>query len=284
MEKKQRKPGTILVVLVILFIASQSFLIYFIINTASQNARLINQTETKLAKQIELNNKDIQSKINTLIDSINSVSAEQSNLQQELSQVKASTSADFSGIIEEEIKGVVTIKTDVSQGTGFLITNDGYIVTNSHVLLGASFANVYTYEDEMYSAELIGYNTLMDIVLLKIQGSFSSLTFGNSDKVKVGEKVLAIGNPLGLSFTATEGIISAVHREGINELPYYFQTDVSLNPGNSGGPLINTNGKVIGINNFKISGAESLGFALESNHAKSTINAISEDRLNQTIL
>ena len=284
MEKKQRKPGTILIMLVILFIASQSFLIYFIINISSQNVRLINQTETKLAKQIELNNKDIQSKINTLIDSINSVSAEQSNLQQELSQVKASTSVDFSGIIEEEIKGVVTIKTDASQGTGFLITNNGYVVTNFHVLLGASFANVYTYENEKYPAELIGYNTLMDIVLLKIQGSFSSLTFGNSDKVKVGEKVLAIGNPLGLSFTATEGIISAVHREGINELPYYFQTDVSLNPGNSGGPLIDTNGKVIGINNFKISGAESLGFALESNYAKSTINAISEDRLNQTIL
>jgi len=281
---KTRKPGSILVILAILFIASQSFLIYFIINTSGQNARLINQTETKLAKQIELNNKDIQSKINTLIDSINSVSAEQSNLQQELSQVKASTSADFSGIIEDEIKGVVTIKTDASQGTGFLITNDGYVVTNSHVLLGASFANIYTYENEMYSAELIGYNTLMDIVLLKVQGSFSSLTFGNSDKVKVGEKVLAIGNPLGLSFTATEGIISAVHREGVNELPYYLQTDVSLNPGNSGGPLIDTNGKVIGINNFKISGAESLGFALESNHAKSTINAISSELLNKTII
>ena len=281
---KTRKPGTILVILVILFIASQSFLIYFIINTSNQNARLINQTETKLAKQIELNNKDIQSKINTLIDSINSVSAEQSNLQQELSQVKASTSTDFSGIIEDKIKGVVTIKTDVSQGTGFLITDDGYIVTNYHVLSGASFANAYTYENEMHPAKLIGYNPTMDIFLLKIQGSFSNLVFGNSDKVKVGEKVLAIGNPLGLSFTATEGIISAVHREGINELPYYFQTDVSLNPGNSGGPLIDTNGKVIGINNFKISGAESLGFALESNHAKSTINAISEDRLNQTIL
>ncbi len=284
MVNEKRKPISILWILLILFIASQSFLVYFIIDNSNQNKILINQTESKLAEQIELNNKDIQSKINTLIDSINSVSVEQSNLQQELAQVKSSTSADFSGIIEYKIKGVVTIKTDVSQGTGFLITSDGYLVTNSHVLLGASFANVYTYEDEKYSAELIGYNDIMDIVLLKIEGSFSNLVFGNSDKVKVGEKVLAIGNPLGLSFTATEGIISAVHREGINELPFYFQTDVSLNPGNSGGPLIDTNGKVIGINNFKISGAENLGFALESNHAKLTINAISEELLNKTIL
>lgn len=271
-------------VLIIIFIISQLALVYLVVDISNEAISKINKTEIRLMKQIELNNKDLQSKINSLIDSINSVSAEQSNLQEELSQVKASTSADFSGIIEEEIKGVVTIKTDVSQGTGFLITDDGYVVTNSHVLSGASFASVYTYDDEMYSAKLIGYNTLMDIVLLKIGGSFSSLTFGDSDKVKVGEKVLAIGNPLGLSFTATEGIISAMHREGINELPFYFQTDVSLNPGNSGGPLIDTNGRVIGINNFKISGADSLGFALESNHAKLAINGISYELLNQTLL
>jgi len=282
--KTSRKQKTMLFALLIIFIMSQIFLVYLVVDISSDSLKKINKTETRLVKQIEFNNKDLQSKINSLIDSINSVSAEQSNLQQELSKVKAGTSSDFSGIIEDKIKGVVTIKTDASQGTGFLITDDGYIVTNSHVLSGASFANAYTYENEMHPAKLIGYNTIMDIVLLKIEGSFSSLDFGDSDKVKVGEKVLAIGNPLGLSFTATEGIISAIHREGINKLPYYLQTDVSLNPGNSGGPLIDTNGKVIGINNFKISGAESLGFALESNHAKLTINGISYELLNRTIL
>ena len=95
---------------------------------------------------------------------------------------------------------------------------------------------------------------------------------------------MAIGNPLGLSFTATEGIISAVHRKGVNDLPYYFQTDVSLNPGNSGGPLINTKGKVIAINNFKISGADNIGFALEINHAKETINEIAYQAFNKTIV
>ena len=284
MVKKIIKSKAPITILIIIFIISQLALVYLVVDISKESLDKINKTETRLTKQIELNNKELQSKINSLIDSINSVSAEQNNLQEELSQVKAKTSADFSGIIEDKIKGVVTIKTDVSQGTGFLVTDDGYIVTNSHVLSGATFANAFTYEDNKYTAKLIGYNTLMDIVLLKVEGSFDSLSFGDSDKVKVGEKVLAIGNPLGLSFTATEGIISAVHREGINELPYYFQTDVSLNPGNSGGPLIDTEGKVIGINNFKISGAESLGFALESNHAKLTINGISFELLNMTIV
>ncbi len=278
------KSKSLISILIVLFVITQSVLIYFVIDISSNNVRMINETKTELYRQIELNNKDTQSKINTLIDSINSVSAEQSNLQEELGQVKASTSADFSGIIENEIKGVVTIKTDISQGTGFIVTDDGYVVTNAHVIDGGSFANVYTYEDEIHLAELIGYNSLMDIVLLKIQGSFSSLNFGDSDEVKVGEKVLAIGNPLGLSFTATEGIISAIHREGINGLPVYFQTDVSLNPGNSGGPLIDTKGRVIGMNNFKISGAENLGFALESNNARETINSISSKALNKTIV
>ena len=124
----------------------------------------------------------------------------------------------------------------------------------------------------------------MDISLLKTEGSFHELKLGNSDNTKIGEKVIAIGNPLGLSFTATEGIISAKDRIGINSLPYYFQTDVSLNPGNSGGPLINTKGEVIGINNFKISGAEDIGFALEINYAKQTIYQIALQYLNQTIV
>ena len=96
--------------------------------------------------------------------------------------------------------------------------------------------------------------------------------------------MIAIGNPLGLSFTATEGIISSRDRLGENNLPYYFQIDVPLNPGNSGGPLINTEGNVIGINNFKVSGAENIGFALEINAAKDTINQVTMENLNQTII
>ena len=105
-----------------------------------------------------------------------------------------------------------------------------------------------------------------------------------SDDVQIGEKVIAIGNPLGLSFSVSEGIVSAVNREGSNGLPYYIQTDTALNPGNSGGPLINTDGEVIGINNFKIAGGENLGFSLESNYIEDSVNEISLERLDEIIL
>jgi len=274
----------LLILLLVILLISQIFLIYFIIAERIRMLEIIESLEKQTNEKIDLNNKDLQNKINSLIDSITSVSSEQTNLQEQLGEIKAETSSDFSEIIEKEIRGVVTIKTDVSQGTGFLITNEGFVITNAHVLSGAHLANVYTYDNEAYSANLIGYNKVMDIALLKIEGSFDNLDLGDSNDVKIGEKVLAIGNPLGLSFTATEGIISARDRAGINNLPYYFQTDVSLNPGNSGGPLINTDGEVIGINNFKVSGAESLGFALEINYAKETINEIAIQNLNETII
>jgi S1-C subfamily serine protease len=125
----------------------------------------------------------------------------------------------------------------------------------------------------------------MDLALLKIDDEdLYKLDLGDSDDVKIGEKAIAIGNPLGLAFTATEGIISARDRKGANNLPIYFQIDVPLNPGNSGGPLINTKGEVIGINNFKVSGAEGLGFALEINPAIEAINQISLQALNKTII
>ncbi|MBI2629685.1 trypsin-like peptidase domain-containing protein [Candidatus Pacearchaeota archaeon] len=237
-----------------------------------------------LNNKIELNDKNMQSKINSLTEAINSLSMNQSDLKTQIGQIKATTSADFSGIIEQDIKGVVTIKTDAAQGTGFILTEDGYIVTNAHVLSGARYANIYTYDNNRYSASLVGYDSEIDIALLKVSGEFFKLILGNSDEVRIGEKVIAIGNPLGLSFTATEGIISAREREGDNGLPYYFQTDVSLNPGNSGGPLINTKGEVIGINNFKISGAENIGFALESKYIEQTIDDISLRELNMTII
>lgn len=282
MQMKEKNTIKILAVLVIILIVSQAFIIYFVLIKANESLNAINALETNLNQKITINVEDTQSKINTLTDKINALSTTQSDIQSQISKIKATTSADFSGIIEQDIKGVVTIKTSVAQGTGFLLTNNGYIVTNAHVLSGGRYANAYTYDGNRYSADLIGYDSKIDLALLKIDGDFTKLTLGNSDNVKIGEKVIAIGNPLGLSFTATEGIISARDRTGSNNLPYYFQTDVSLNPGNSGGPLIDTAGEVIGINNFKISGAENIGFALESKYIKQTINKIAAAN-NQTL-
>jgi len=276
----------ILIAILVLLVASQVFTIYLIHAKSQESLTAINDSEKTLNDKINLNNQDIQSKINILTTSISSITSVQSDFQEELGEIKASASADFSDIIDREIQGVVTIKTDISQGTGFIVTDDGFVVTNHHVVNGATAASIFTYDTQAHSVLLVGADATMDIAVLKIEGNFQSLDLGDSDEVKIGEKVIAIGNPLGLAFTATEGIISAKERLGTNNLPYYFQTDVSLNPGNSGGPLINTEGEVIGINNFKISGAESLGFALAINPAKETINDITlqNSNYNQTII
>jgi serine protease Do len=279
MEKAKQSVNLILAIVIILIIAqgTLTYINYIKIQNLENN---INDT----TKKLETEDQDLENKISSLTDSLKSLLSEQTNLQSQIASMKASTSSDFSGIIEQEIKGVVTIKTNVAQGTGFLITDDGYILTNAHVLSGARYANAYTYEGNQHSASLIGYDNDIDLAILKISGDFQALEFGNSDDVKIGEKVIAIGNPLGLSFSASEGIISSTDRLGNNNLPYYFQTDAALNPGNSGGPLINTGGEVIGINNFKISGGENLGFALESNYAKQAIKEITLGALNVSIL
>ena len=234
---------------------------------------------------------DTQSKINELTTNIlqteeelNLLGSQIGSIDEEINLLQASTSADFSGIIENAIKGVVTIRTDTGQGTGFIISQDGYVVTNYHVMKGVTAAGIITYNSELYQVELIGANENMDIALLKISGDYNRLKLADSDDVQVGEKVIAIGNPLGLQFSVSEGIVSGVHRQGPSEIEAYIQTDAALNPGNSGGPLINKEGKVIGINNFKIGGTEGMGFALESNYIEATVNDIAMLVLNQTLI
>tara|TARA_Y100000034_G_scaffold29558_1_gene35667 strand:- start:650 stop:1537 length:888 start_codon:yes stop_codon:yes gene_type:complete len=269
-----------LLLLMVLLLALQlSFTITLSLKLAETNQALdFYQSSTN--QKIKNNDAELQSKINQLSDSL--LKANQ-NLETEIVQLKAKASADFSGIIEQSIPSVVSIRTDQAQGTGFIITNEGYLVTNAHVLAGATSANALTSERLIKPMALVGYNQQLDIALLKIGGNYDSLEFDSIDNVQIGEKVIAIGNPLGLSFSVSEGIVSGVNRQGINKLPAYIQTDAALNPGNSGGPLINSNGKVIGINNFKVTG-DNLGFALQSDYVVDMINQIALENLNQTIL
>jgi serine protease Do len=230
-----------------------------------------------------------QTQINSLTTNLIQVQNSTQNTQQQINLLKAGTSDDFSGIIQTALPSVVTVKTSAAQGTGFLITSSGYIVTNAHVLADAngnlaSNIRVVTNNQNTINAQFIGYDGNMDVALLKIPGNYQALTLGNSSKVQIGDKVIAIGDPLGLQFSVSEGIVSAIDRQGSNGLNDYIQTDASLNPGNSGGPLIDKNGQVIGINNFKISSGENLGFALESIYAKQAINSIAQQNLNQTLL
>ena len=273
--------------LIILLIANSVF-IYFLYGQLQLS---YNRIESDIRELKE----DTQSNINTLTENliqtkttleetVNSLDIKVGSIGQEMNLLKASASADFSGIIEDAIRSVVTIRTDISQGTGFIIAQEGYVVTNYHVMENAKSAGIFTYDSETYSVNLIGYNSNFDIALLKIEGDFEKLKLADSEDVQIGEKVIAIGNPLGLQFSVSEGIVSAVHRPGPSEVDAYIQTDAALNPGNSGGPLINKQGKVIGINNFKIGGGESLGFALESNYIEEIVNEIAMEKLNQTLI
>jgi len=201
------------------------------------------------------------------------ITKQSENLEQEINKIKAAQE-DFSGIIEDVIFKVVNVRTDKAAGTGFFVNSEGFIITNQHVIKDAQFVQVQTFDDMTFDAQIVFEDTFSDLALLQIPLNFEELKFANSDEIQIGEKVIAIGNPLGLSFTVTEGIVSATKRFGPNGLQAYVQTDVTLNPGNSGGPLINTDGEVIGINNFKIGGAEALGFALESNYIKNRINEL----------
>lgn len=177
-------------------------------------------------------------------------------------------------------------------GTGFVVSSEGYILTNAHVVQGASKVTVKVYgEDQERDATLIGSDTETDIAVLKVDGAnLQPLKLGNSDAVRVGEYVLAIGNPLStdeLANTITFGIVSATKREVTidNYTNTYLQTDAAINFGNSGGPLINMNGEVIGINSAKTItagydemgnavSAEGIGFALPINQVQKIMQVL----------
>jgi serine protease Do len=162
-------------------------------------------------------------------------------------------------------------------GTGFIISADGYILTNNHVVNGADEIMVKLSDGRDIRAELKGTDDKLDVALLKIIDK-SPLPFaelGDSDRLEVGEWVMAIGNPFGLAHTVTAGIVSAKGRV-IGSGPYddYIQTDASINPGNSGGPLFNGSGKVIGINTAIIANGQGIGFAIPINMAKSVVEQL----------
>lgn len=266
-----------------MLIASQISSVVFIVYKINILENSLNTKTSALEADIAKNKVDSQNTDTELLNKIDVLSGNltsiQSDFSRQISTIKASTSADFSGIIEIALQSTTSIQTNVAQGSGFFIAPE-YIVTNAHVLSGARYAKIITYDGKSRFSKLIGYDNNMDIALLKIDETYPILMLANSDEIRVGEKVIALGNPLGFSFTATEGIVSAVNRVGDNNIPAYIQTDVSLNPGNSGGPLIDKQGEVIGINNFKLSNAEGIGFALESNYIKDAVNQIA----NKTIV
>jgi len=161
-----------------------------------------------------------------------------------------------------------------SLGSGFVISEDGYILTNNHVIEGADDIKVKFDDGRELKGEIKGVDPKLDLALIKVstKEKLKAAELGDSDAIQVGEWVMAIGNPFGLAETVTAGIVSAKGRV-IGSGPYddFIQTDASINPGNSGGPLFNANGEVVGINTAIIAGGQGIGFAIPVNMAKSII-------------
>ncbi len=165
-------------------------------------------------------------------------------------------------------------------GSGFVIKENGTVITNNHVIQNAEGIFVKFTDGKEYEAKLIGTDPVSDIAVLKIQSSkkFPAVKFADSEKAKVGDWVLAIGNPFGLGGTVTQGIISAINRDiNMGRYDNFIQTDASINQGNSGGPLFNMDGEVLGINTAIFSnsgGSVGIGFAIPANFAKNVIDQL----------
>jgi serine protease Do len=169
-------------------------------------------------------------------------------------------------------ESVVQVRTPSGLGSGFILNEEGYLITNFHVIEGETQLSVEVYhvkngqlDRRSYKqVRIVAMNKFQDLSLLKIDDKdapkFAFVTLGDSDALAVGERVFAIGSPLGLERTVTEGIVSTKTRQLMGEL--YLQTTTQINPGNSGGPLFNTRGEVIGVTNMKLAFGEGLGFAI----------------------
>ena len=194
-------------------------------------------------------------------------------LESQIASIDVSSS-DFSSIIEDVTKAVVSVKTNRGQGSGVIFDSDGLVLTNKHVIDSASQIAVVDYNQKAYPVKIIGTAKNSDLAILEIVSNetFSRLKFASDSEIKVGSKVIAIGNPKGLSFTVTEGIISAINRKIDDTGIGYIQTDVSINSGNSGGPLVNAAKRIVGINTFKLVDSEGLGFAIPSSVAQDIAN------------
>ena len=211
---------------------------------------------------------------------------ENNNSQNQMPQFPEGSPFDefFKDYFENERRNSPSQRPMTGLGSGFIISKDGIIVTNNHVIEGADEITVILSNQKEFTAELLGRDPKADLAVLKIDPGTTILTaveWGDSESMRVGDWSIAIGNPLNLGGTVTAGIISAISRDLRGSGPYvkFLQTDASINRGNSGGPLFNIEGKVIGINTAIISqtgGSIGLGFAIPSNSAKKIVQQLKD--------
>ena len=177
------------------------------------------------------------------------------------------------------LQGMVPHGAPMGVGTGFIVAEEGYVVTNNHVIRSGGAFKVRLNDGRVANAVLVGSDQETDIAVLKIDvDGLTAIEFGDSDAAEVGDWVIALGSPFGLKDSVTAGIISARGREvGLSPLESYLQTDATINPGNSGGPLVDMDGRVVGINTAiesRSGGSDGISFAIPSNMAKSVVESI----------
>lgn len=184
---------------------------------------------------------------------------------------------DMPPLFEEFFGGGPQSRRDKSLGSGFIISRDGYIVTNEHVVRDAESIRVKLSNDKVYDARIVGGDQKTDIAVIKIEAvDLPVAVLGDSDRLEVGQWAIAIGNPFGLESSMTVGVISATGRSnvGIEVIENFIQTDASINPGNSGGPLLNIHGEVVGINTAIVAAGQGIGFAIPTAMAKPIITQL----------
>jgi len=178
------------------------------------------------------------------------------------------------GLPPDLIKPIPALETD--QGSGFVIDSRGYILTNAHIVAGAQKILVRLSDSREVSGKVVGMNKKFDIALVKVPVSgLKPVVLGDSSKIQVGQWAIAIGSPFGLEHTMTVGIVSATGRSGLSGATYgdFIQTSASVNPGNSGGPLLDIEGRVIGMTSMFVAEAQGIGFALPVNTIKAIISS-----------
>lgn len=204
-----------------------------------------------------------------------------------ISMQSDSTAVEIASMVEPAIVGISgTTDSSESVGSGVCVSEGGFILTNSHVINGCSSITLYLSNGDRASGKIIFEDTVSDLAIVKSNKSLPYLAIGSSDELSVGEDILAVGTPLSLSLTHTftKGIVSALNRtlkvsssSGEGYMQNLIQHDASLNPGNSGGPLLNSMGEVVGINTLKVSGGEGLGFAIPSKSFESLLGSFVEN-------
>ena len=178
-------------------------------------------------------------------------------------------------------------KNQASLGSGVIVSKEGHVVTNYHVMANAQKGGIVTHDGKVHDVEVLGFDDELDIAVLRIKDAkndFPALKFADSDKARTGEFVFAVGNPLGLSNSVTQGIISATERRRSDVMHDMIQTDTVINPGNSGGPLVNVRGEIVGINtaieraDTRVNAWQGVGLAVPANDVRAAFDAILTQR------